>query len=179
MNTRRQFASTLMGVSLATQAHSQGRPVPSLNSTETDRLLFMREEEKMAHDVYVFADEKWNLRIFRNIAQSEATHFNQVGSLLTRYGIADPSSAKLPGEFVNPQLTTLYLDLTAKSALSLKDALEAGVIIEKVDIQDLEDGLVETKQTDIKRVYTNLMNASYNHLDAFEETLELLASVNN
>ena len=179
MNTRRQFASTLLGFSVASQAHSQSRPVPSLGTTEINRLLFMREEEKLAHDVYVFAEAKWGLRVFRNIAQSEATHFNQIGSLLARYGITDPSAAKLPGEFVDPRFTKLYLDLTTKSALSLKDALEVGVLIEKIDIQDLEEGLVETKQTDIKRVYTNLMNASYSHLDAFEETLELLASLTN
>jgi hypothetical protein len=179
MNTRRQFASSLFGLSVASQANAQGRPVPNLSPAETSRLLFMREEEKLAHDVYIFADEKWNLRVFRNIAQSETMHFNQIGVLLARYSIVDPSASKLAGEFVDPKLSNLYLDLTAKCALSLKDALEAGVIIEKVDIDDLEAGLAETKQTDIKRVYTNLMNASYSHLDAFEESLELLACITN
>jgi hypothetical protein len=73
-------------------------------------------------------------------------------------------------------MAALYFDLTTKVALSLKDALEVGVLIEKTDIQDLEAGLAEAKQPDIKRVYANLMNASYNHLESFEANLELLAA---
>lgn len=62
----------------------------------------------------------------------------------------------------------------AKGAASLKDALEVGVLIENGDIAVLEAGLIETAQPDIKRVYTNLLNGSSNHLDGFESVLEIL-----
>ena len=71
-------------------------------------------------------------------------------------------------------ITALFQQLIAKGNVSAQDALEVGVMIEKVDIQDLVDGLLETKQADIKRVYTNLLNASIQHLDSFETTLEPL-----
>ncbi len=46
-----------------------------------------------------------------------------------------------------------------------------GVIIEETDIEDLEKALDLTVHRDIKRVYTNLMAGSYNHLAAFESKL--------
>jgi hypothetical protein len=38
----------------------------------------MREEEKLAHDVYMTLYEKWGQQIFKNIAASEETHTNAV-----------------------------------------------------------------------------------------------------
>jgi hypothetical protein len=46
-----------------------------------------------------------------------------------------------------------------------------GVTIEEVDIADLQGYLETTNKTDITNVYTNLMNASYNHLSAFSNQL--------
>lgn len=56
----------------------------------------------------------------------------------------------------------------AKGIGSAQDALAVGVLIEQKDIEDLETALKNTTKVDLKRVYTNLMNASYKHLDTFE-----------
>ncbi len=141
---------------------------------EIASLKFMREEEKLARDVYRLLFEKWNYVEFDRIAASEQQHFASVGTLLTRYSIPDPAATDTPGVFADAKLATLYAELTAKGAQSLKDALEVGVMIEKVDIADLTAANT-TEKFDIKRVYTNLMQASFNHLDAFESALELLA----
>ena len=180
------FALIVLSLALATQAAGQGSgrrvqgscETPALTPQETSRLVFLREEEKLAHDVYQFLDAQWNLRIFRNTALSEVTHFQHIGFLLSRYLVADPAAGKAAGEYTDLRFTNLYLELTAKGAASLKDALEVGVLIENSDIALLESGLVETKQPDIKRIYTNLLNGSSNHLDAFETVLEIwLASM--
>lgn len=146
-----------------------------LTAPEASRLTWMREEEKLARDVYQFLAAKWNLRVFVNIAASETQHFTQTGTLLTRYQLSDPAAGKAAGEYWDPRIAALYAELTAKGALSVKDAIEVGVLIETRDIEDLQAGLIETTRLDIKRVYTNLMNASFDHLDAFEGWLELLA----
>lgn len=161
-----------------------GNPTaPKLNSSytvapatadEIKWLTFMREEEKLARDVYTALNERWNLRVFSNIAVSEERHVNAIGTLLTRYNITDPVVEDKPGVFADPKLAALYKELMAKAALSLKDALEVGVLIEKTDIADLEVALKVTEKTDIKRVFTNLLNGSYNHLDAFETNLEVI-----
>ena len=149
-----------------------------LSTEETTRLVFMREEEKLARDVYRFLAAKWNLRLFANIARSEEAHFQQVGRLISRTELADPAAGKADGEFTDLKLTALYAELIGKGSLSVKDALEVGVLIEQTDIADLETGLTEAKAADLKRVYSNLLNASYNHLDSFETALELLRTYN-
>jgi hypothetical protein len=150
--------------------------VQPATAEEIQALVFMREEEKLARDVYRFLFERWQYAAFDRIAASEQQHFATIGTLLTRYSIPDPAATDTPGVFADPKLTTMYAELTAKGAISLKDALEVGVLIEKTDIADLSAANTTTK-LDIKRVYTNLMTASFSHLDAFESGLELLAVI--
>ena len=49
-------------------------PVSELNNVEAEGLLFMREEEKLAQDVYLTLFEEWSVTTFRNISNSEQTH---------------------------------------------------------------------------------------------------------
>ena len=90
--------------------------------------------------------------------------------LLDRYGIADPAAGQPIGVFTNPDLQALYNQLIAQGNQSLAAALQVGVTIEEVDIRDLQTRLAGTTHADIKQVYTNLMNGSYNHLRAFMRT---------
>jgi len=137
-------------------------------------LTFMREEEKLARDVYRALYERWKLPVFDRIAASEQQHFTMVGGLLTRYEIADPAADDTPGVYTDPRFTALYKELLAKGDMSIKDAIEVGVLIETVDIDDLGKAIAETQKYDLKRVFGNLMQASFSHLDAFESYLEIL-----
>ena len=141
-----------------------------LSADESAALLYMREEEKLAHDVYVTFYARWNLRIFQNISQSEQIHTEAIKTLLDRYGLTDPASSEI-GVFTNPDLQALYGNLIARGSQSLAEALKVGAAIEEIDILDLQTHLAETDNTDIQQVYNNLMNGSYNHLQAFVSTL--------
>lgn len=148
-----------------------------LTAEEAKTLAFMREEEKLARDVYQKLYEKWNLVAFRNIAESEDQHFKVVGDMLTRHKIADPAAEMGPGEFRDARLAALYEELIAKGMASVNDALEVGIQIEKADIADLEEAIKQTTRLELKRLYTNLMSASFNHLEAFETNLEAACPV--
>ena len=143
-----------------------------LSVDETAGLVFMREEEKLAHDVYVTLYQKWGLPVFNNIAKSESAHTSAVKVLLDRYGIADPAAGNGVGEFTDPALQALYNQLVEQGSKSLSDALKVGAAIEEIDIRDLETRLAQTDRADIELVYNNLKNASYNHLQAFTSTLQ-------
>lgn len=39
-----------------------------------DDLLYMREEEKLARDVYITLYEKWGIPVFNNISNRESDH---------------------------------------------------------------------------------------------------------
>ncbi len=143
-----------------------------LTQEEMDGLIYMREEEKLAHDVYAVLFSQWQLPIFQNISGSEATHTNAVQILLDRYGLEDPTSGKAVGEFTNPTLQALYTQLVAQGSQSLGDALRVGAAIEEIDILDLETHLAQTSREDILLVYGNLEKGSRNHLRAFTSILE-------
>lgn len=161
------------GVAPGTCPLCPGVSTEPATAAEIQWLKFMREEEKLARDVYRFLYQKWNISVFDRIAASEERHFQTVGTLLTRYRIDDPAAQDVPGVFADQRLTALYAELTAKGAASLKDALEVGITIEKVDIDDLSKALLETTKWDLKRAYANLSAASLTHLDTFESYLEI------
>ena len=58
-------------------------PKQALDSTEAAGLAYLREEEKLAHDVYATLNSKWGLRVFGNISQSEDRHFSAIKLLLS------------------------------------------------------------------------------------------------
>ena len=109
-------------------------PAGELTALEVDGLAFMREEEKLARDVYLTLYEKWNMPVFQNIAGSESTHMDAVLTLLERYSLDDPSAEKAVGEFTNPDLQALYDQLVNLGSQSLADALKVGAAIEEIDI---------------------------------------------
>jgi len=139
--------------------------------TEAEWLLYMREEEKLARDVYQELYQVWGLTIFSNIARSEQKHMDSIKTLLDRYHLTDPAEGNGVGVFTNSDLQALYFELIAKGEKSVLDALQVGVIIEETDITDLTKALNGTVHRDIERVYANLMAGSYNHLAAFESKL--------
>ncbi len=144
----------------------------TLTPGEIAGLTFMREEEKLARDVYLTLNDAWDLQVFGNIARSEQTHMDAIGTLLTRYGIADPAAGNSVGEFTNPDLQALYNSLVAQGGQSLADALRVGATIEEIDIRDLLEELATVEHSDIQRVYERLEQGSENHLRAFVSTLE-------
>ncbi len=121
------------------------QPLDELTSDESAALLYMREEEKLAHDVYVTLFAQWNLPTFQNISRSEQTHTDAVKTLIDRYGLQDPASSSV-GVFTNPDLQALYNDLVARGSQSLAEALKVGAAIEEIDIRDLRKRLAADRQ---------------------------------
>ncbi len=149
-------------------------PVEEVSNDEIQGLLFTREEEKLARDVYTELYAKWNLRIFRNISRSEQNHMDAVQLMIDRYQIADPSAGLPAGSFFDVQLQLLYEELVAKGSLSVVDALEVGATIEDLDLRDVT-ALIETSDNvDLDTVYQNLAKGSRNHLRAFVDNLAVV-----
>ena len=170
------IASLILGTVGAAPVMAQA-PAPvatatSLTADEAAGLAFMREEEKLAHDVYAALYEKWGLPVFKNISAAEQTHSDAVKQLLDRYGVEDPAAGNGAGEFTNATLQSLYDTLVAQGILSIADALKVGAAIEEIDILDLEKRMEQTAKADITRVYTNLLKGSENHLRAFVSNLK-------
>jgi hypothetical protein len=142
----------------------------ALSADEEAGLIYMREEEKLARDVYQALFAKWGLRVFEKIASSEQQHMDAVLYLLGKYGLDDPASEQ-PGIFQNEDLQILYDNLVAQGEDSVLAAIEVGIYIEETDITDITSWRDLTDNPDIYRVYTNLLEGSYRHLAAFESHL--------
>jgi hypothetical protein len=143
-----------------------------LSAEEIAGLMYMREEEKLAHDVYVALFNIWGAQVFANIAESEAEHTEAVRRLIEAHGLDDPAASNPPGVFENNDLQAMYDKLVARGLISLNDALAVGCLIEEKDIQDINDKKAEVQdEPDIVQVYDHLLCGSRNHLRAFNSNL--------
>lgn len=143
---------------------------------EVAALLYMREEEKLAHDVYQAMYALWGKPIFQNISASEQTHTEAVQALLAGYNIPDPASDQ-PGVFSDPGLQKLYDQLLSQGSQSQTEALRVGAAIEEIDILDLQVRLQQTSNPDVQQVFTSLLQGSANHLKAFSTILAVETGV--
>lgn len=145
----------------------------TLSDAEISGLIFMREEEKMARDVYTALSDTWQLPIFGNIASAEQRHVDAVEMVFTTYEaeIDDPGFDDTVGVFADAKLAKLYLQLVEQGNSSLVEALKVGATIEDLDLKDLEDLLAETENDHVKLVYDNLAKGSRNHIRSFMRVL--------
>jgi hypothetical protein len=170
---RRRVALGLLVLALGLPAAAPAA-VGTLSPDEVAGLRFMREEEKLAHDVYVAMDALWHHRTFAQIADSETRHTEAVLALLLKWGVDDPAAGHPAGVFENPDLQALYDKLVRAGSASLIDGLEVGALIEETDMHDIESWKRVTDEPDILAVYDNLLCGSRNHLRAFDAALEAL-----
>jgi hypothetical protein len=145
--------------------------VAPLTDTEITHILYMREEEKLARDVYLVLSEIWDCPVFLNISNAEQRHMDAVGLLITKYELQDPVGADVLGVFENEDLAAMYDQLTTDGAASLSEALKVGKLIEETDIDDLNAALAEVTAGDVEWVFENLLSGSIRHLSTFERLI--------
>jgi len=164
------------GVQDITQLRDYVSKVPKgeLNETEIEGILYMREEEKLARDVYQVLYDRWGSQIYQNIAHSEQIHMDAVSLLIEKYGLEDPVVNDSIGAFTNPKFKDLYEELVANGSKSLESAYRVGCYIEEIDIIDLDYYIAKTDNEDLKAVFEFLRFGSYNHLRAFSKQLSNL-----
>jgi hypothetical protein len=134
--------------------------------TTESLLLYLIEEEKLAHDVYTKLYEIYGARVFGNIIKSESTHQSKVLALLDQRNIKDPRSSEI-GVFTNVELQNLYNQLMIQGMISETGAYKVGVIIEEKDIADISIQLATASDIDVIATLEDLRRGSENHLRAF------------
>lgn len=144
--------------------------VPTLSAEEAEILLWMREEEKVARDVYLKLYQRWQKPVFNQIASSEQRHFDAVGAKVELFGLTDPALPGL-GQFTDARLQSAYDELSASGLESYAQALTVGATIEDMDIRDLQNAIADTDEAALKTTYQNLLEGSKNHLRAFVKLL--------
>lgn len=138
-----------------------------LSATEVAAVTYMREEEKLARDVYTTLAGTSGNAVFTRIAASEQRHMDALGRLITRYGLTDPAKGEPAGVFQNTKLQSLYDELAAQGSVSPAAAVQVGRSIEQLDIDDLNAREAESQHRDVRWVFEQLERGSGNHLRAF------------
>jgi len=142
-----------------------------LTDAERAGLLFMREEEKLARDVYLVLYDEYGLTVFQNIVESEERHIDAMAALLDKYDLEDPATGEV-GTFTNDELQHKYDTLVSRGRKSELEALRVGGFIEEIDAIDIQEEIDATDNEDIERVYWNLLEGSKSHLRAFVDVLD-------
>ena len=146
-------------------------PYETLSPREISDLVFAREEEKLARDVYVSLYQKWGMKVLQKVYRSEKRHMRDVQVMLDRYGIDDPVGDNGVGVFTDATLQSLYQDLVTAGSQSRIEALKVGVFVEEMNLADLHLMLRKSDNLDADILYQNLSKGSRNHLRAFYRVL--------
>lgn len=146
-------------------------PLEAIDGFEFGELIKMRQEEKLARDVYLTLGAKWGTSVFSNIAAAEQEHMDLLLYMFDRYGFADPLMTDEIGVFPDQAFTSLYKRLVAFGSKSSTTALRVGALIEDLDIFDLDLALAGTDNRDLMTVWQNLARGSRNHMRSFYDLL--------
>jgi hypothetical protein len=146
---------------------------PVTLSSDEELLAHMKDEEKLARDVYNTLYTKWNVLIFSNIAKAEQKHLDAVMLMINTYTSLDLEEGEA-GVYDDETFAILYTQLVAQGSESLEQAYTVGALIEELDIYDLVLYLNQTSNENIVLVFENLMRGSKNHLRAFNRNLVAL-----
>lgn len=157
----------LVSGQLAGAGPSGSSPTPVLDPYEAATLLYLREEEKLARDVYGVLYDTWSKNVFLNISQAEQNHMNALLNQIEKYGLEDPVTDDTSGVFSDESLGTLFGEYVDSGDDGLLEAFLVGGQIEEKQIADLEAAIAETDESSLLNAYDNLLAASRNHLRTF------------
>lgn len=168
--------------------------------SEEQHLTFMREEEKLARDVYITFSQMYpRSRVFGRIDNSEQQHTDAIKRLLDKYGVVDPSTNDNVGIFTGYEYGEYFTNLF-KLLIEVDNQLEAlyvSAYIEEFDIIDLlycnqeiiyandeltdrySCGLEVTETTDVQRTLNSLLMGARSHLRAYVRDIEREIGVGN
>jgi hypothetical protein len=148
--------------------HDNSAVTALLSDTDVSSLLFMIEEEKMARDIYDALFDQTGLIQFDRISNSEQHHYDTLLSTANKLGIDTDALSTEAGVFTNIDVQNLYDQLISQGSVSTDAAVKVGIAIEQTDIADLYAAIDSTEITLLGTVYNHLLDASINHLNAFE-----------
>lgn len=166
-----------------------------LDYNEQTHLAFMREEEKLARDVYMKLGAMYpDHPIFGKIDDSEQRHTDAVRAMIEKYGLEDPSTNDNVGVYTGDDygwyFTEKYHQLIERASISELDALYVGAFIEELDMMDIRQcpqvivetdngindvadcGQVYTDNADVVNLYASLLDGSDSHLEAYVMNIE-------
>jgi hypothetical protein len=150
-------------------------PAQLVDPGEEKHMTFMREEEKLARDVYLtLAGLYPRSPVFSTIAErSEQTHADTMADLLASYGIADPDPT------TNDRPGSIGAFIEELDMLDIVHCPKAIVDDPDLGIDAGECGLDWTDEARIRTVYGSLLEGSKRHLRSYVKNIEKIIGEGN
>ena len=144
-----------------------------ISKSDRDAIIYVVQEEKVAHDFYKAMYELHGVISFRSISKSEGLHMDQAKQLIEHFGIEDPNKEyyDTPGSFKNPKFEEMYNSLVRNGTNSIVDALVEAARFEEMDIVDIQRFTASTQDEYLKSTFEKLSGVSENHLKALVKDL--------
>ena len=182
----------------AGNSKSTGKITVSVDFNEETHMVFMREEEKLARDVYITLGDLYpEAIVFSNIDDAEQQHTTTVKNKLAKYNIDDPNTDDTVGAFTGEDYGWYFIEkydlLVAWGEKSELDALYVGAFIEELDMLDIvqcpkvivdtqkkikdssDCGLNYTDNSDLQSMLESLLEGSKNHLRSYVGNIEAVS----
>lgn len=173
-----------------------------LDYNEQTHLAFMREEEKLARDVYTKLSTMYPEHpIFGRIDDSEQRHTDAVKAMIVKYGLEDPNTNDNVGVYTGKDYGWYFTEkfhlLVERASISELEALYVGAFIEELDMMDInqcpqvivetenginditECGKIYTDNTDVSNLYASLLDGSDSHLEGYVKNIEKYIGAGN
>jgi hypothetical protein len=173
-----------------------------LDYHEQTHLAFMREEEKLARDVYIKLGGMYpDHPVFGKIDDSEQRHTDAVKAMIEKYGLEDPNTNDNVGVYTGEDygwyFTEKFKLLVERASISELEALYVGAFIEELDMMDInqcpqvivetengingitECGKIYTDNTDVSNLYASLLDGSDSHLEGYVKNIEVYIGAGN
>ncbi len=141
----------LGGVFFLPESGFAAKATGKLDTIEATHLAFMREEEKLARDVYITLYERFKgtKTPFGQIDESEQRHTDAVAGMLHKYGEDDPNTDDTVGVYTGAYAEyftkryQLLIDVDSQdhplnyTSNPLLNALYHGAFVEELDVNDI------------------------------------------
>ncbi len=141
--------------------------VQGLSNFERDGLVALLETQKMHRDVYAWMNDQFPSAVFAALAESDGEGMERLSQAVNKYGIYNPTSNRLPGEFEDVGLQNRYNEFIRLTVGDLPAMIEnARVMEEEVICQLQEQQLCLCGNDDLRELYGNLIQESKTQLQA-------------
>ena len=141
-------------------------------------ILYLVEQEKLAHDFYRSLDTMWVTDIFNRVANEEFEHVGKLSAVAAELMISVPNhfNEYPTGQFTDSKLRHLYAELMVAANFSLEDAFRTCANLEERKMYDLKMALKEPNFELENLTYKALLIGSEDNFKVFIRALSEMKS---
>jgi hypothetical protein len=135
-------------------------PSGTLNTAQRTALADVAEQQQLARDLYRAFAAQYDNTMLDHAADAAASQLDAVRTLMTRYGVADPTAGETAGAYSDQSVQATYDRLLAQGQGGYDNALTVLRTLEAAHVTALTNDLSGLTAPDVRQVYNRLLSLS-------------------